>query len=494
MKRFTSLLLALLMLLAVLVPAYADDGVEHEVTWVNPLYASFISEDDLPAAVPADSPAVASTVSASTKSAAITKLRAEMKKRTSTVTINTGFYMDTSALQDVFWGALEHTGVSTEGDYLHWQVAGYRARYGSRQVTFTFEWYTTAAQERTMDTRVASVLNSLDLKNLTDYGKVRAIYNWITANVRYDHAHLWDPYYYLQYTAYAALVNGTAVCQGYAVLFYRMALEAGVSARVITGVGVQGYSSESHAWNIAKVGSKYYYLDSTWDEGVSASSWRFFLKGANTFEDQHVPSSDPHDGYRTTAFRNKFPISATDYNGSTGLIANGWSTENGNRYYYKNGNRAVGFWLIGGQYYYFSKSTGAMMTGLVNTGSGIRLFADDGHMLTGVQRYNGKTYYFSAKQKGIRLSGLISTDAAGTLRYFSAKTGEMLTGLVNTGNGKLRYFDLYDGHMLTGIVTTAGGSRYFSVNDGHMLKNGWVTGPGGAQYLLDADGWVIGIR
>ena len=38
-----------------------------------------------------------------------------------------------------------------------------------------------------------------------------------------------------QYTAYAALLDQKAACQGYAVLFYRMALELGVDSRLISG-------------------------------------------------------------------------------------------------------------------------------------------------------------------------------------------------------------------------------------------------------------------
>lgn len=60
------------------------------------------------------------------------------------------------------------------------------------------------------------------------------------ANVKYDYENLDDTDYKLKYTAYAALLNGTAVCQGYANLLYRMALEAGIDARFISGLGNGG--------------------------------------------------------------------------------------------------------------------------------------------------------------------------------------------------------------------------------------------------------------
>lgn len=44
------------------------------------------------------------------------------------------------------------------------------------------------------------------------------------------------------------MINKTAVCQGYASLFYRLALDAGVDTRVISGE-----AGGPHAWNIVKL-------------------------------------------------------------------------------------------------------------------------------------------------------------------------------------------------------------------------------------------------
>jgi transglutaminase/protease-like cytokinesis protein 3 len=102
--------------------------------------------------------------------------------------------------------------------------------------------------ERTVDQRVDSLLNQLNLYNKTDYEKVRGIYDYICNNVVYDYENLEDDTYQLKYTAYAALVNGTAVCQGYALLFYRLALEAGLDARYVTGTA----NGDNHGWNIVE--------------------------------------------------------------------------------------------------------------------------------------------------------------------------------------------------------------------------------------------------
>ena len=139
-------------------------------------------------------------------------------------------------------------------------------------------------------------MKSLDLSNKTDYQKVKAIYDYICSNVTYDHDNLNDESYSLKYTAYAALINKTAVCQGYASLFYRLALDTGVDTRVISGE-----AGGPHAWNIVKLNGKYYNLDSTWDAG--RSTYAYFLKNTNDFDD-HVRDND----YQSNEFIEEYPM------------------------------------------------------------------------------------------------------------------------------------------------------------------------------------------
>lgn len=61
-----------------------------------------------------------------------------------------------------------------------------------------------------------------------DYENTKAIYDYLCQNITYGNDNLNDDTYLLKYTAYAALINKTAVCQGYAVLLYRLLLEEGI--------------------------------------------------------------------------------------------------------------------------------------------------------------------------------------------------------------------------------------------------------------------------
>ena len=157
--------------------------------------------------------------------------------------------------------AMDHVeGSGTTGDYLRWQFAAMSCSVAGEsldsgyQYTFTYVpdttysdtiWFTTAAQEAALTNYIRNtILPQLSLGGKTTYQKVQAIYNWITANVKYDYSHLNDPAYRLQYTAYAAAVQKKAVCQGYANLFYRLANDAGVDCRIITGKAYNGTQTD----------------------------------------------------------------------------------------------------------------------------------------------------------------------------------------------------------------------------------------------------------
>ncbi len=190
----------------------------------------------------------------------------------------------------IFNEAIEHTGVPEEGDSL---ALVYRSLQPSGEyfiddetyyltLKYNLTYYTNTSQEQKLSKKVDELIDSLQLdEDISDYKKICNIYNYITSTVRYDYKNLNDKTYLLKHTAYAAAINETAVCQGYAVLFYRLALEAGLDARVITGISTANNATENHAWNIVKLGSVYYLADPTWDE----DQWQYtyFLKNENDF-------------------------------------------------------------------------------------------------------------------------------------------------------------------------------------------------------------------
>ena len=223
--------------------------------------------------------------------------------------IEFGFYCDQpiDKAGDVIKNALfAHTKNPIEGDYLRFQyreysVTRYLVTSGSRYCYLIFMdvvYMTDSAQEAAVSTAVGNLLGNLGVNSMDSYSKIKTIYNWICQNVSYDYAHVGNTEYLKQFSAYGALIEGTAVCQGYAVLLYRLLLESGVDVRVIPGTG----NSTLHAWNIVELNGVYYNLDSTWDAGKDL--YGYFLCSENDFLG-HVRLDD----YRTDEFMTLYPMS-----------------------------------------------------------------------------------------------------------------------------------------------------------------------------------------
>ena len=212
-----------------------------------------------------------------------------------------------------------HTGAPNGGDYLRWHADHYgyqmKVSYSSQSTSIAYQltvdaaYYTDPAQEQAVADRLDTVMAQLDLTGKSDYEKVKTITDFICDTVTYDYANLNDDTYTLKYSAYAALINGTSVCQGYANLFYRMALLAGLDCRIIIGNADNGEATEAHAWNIVKLGGKYYWIDPTWIDGTGSDA--YFLQGKNGFGD-HYPDAE----FTAAAFQAAYPIADTAYDPS----------------------------------------------------------------------------------------------------------------------------------------------------------------------------------
>lgn len=201
--------------------------------------------------------------------------------------------------------ACSHTGRQREGDtlfygYSHCGYSWYPDEYDEstglyrHNLCFTFWYRTTLDQELTTAAKVESIVSELNLSGKSDYEKAYAINQWLYMNVDYDYDRLEDDTYTLKFTDYAALLDEVAVCQGFALSFYRLALEAGLDARYIRS------SQMSHAWNIVRLNGVYYELDATWD-----SNWReggtplsqlphFFARGSSWWLQNHTLNGETY--------------------------------------------------------------------------------------------------------------------------------------------------------------------------------------------------------
>lgn len=122
---------------------------------------------------------------------------------------------------------------------------------------FTFEYVETKEQLDEVNKKVDEILDKIINEDMNDLAIEKAIHDYIVKNVSYDET-------YINYSDYDALFSGKSVCQGYALLAYRMLTNSGIESKIIIGD-----ANGPHAWNLVKLNDSWYHLDCTWDRGTS---------------------------------------------------------------------------------------------------------------------------------------------------------------------------------------------------------------------------------
>ena len=193
-----------------------------------------------------------------------------------------------------------NTGKGDEGDYLKNHLSShfykFKCNHANNAISVSIDikadvsYRTSFSQEQKVTSAISKALKSLKISTKSDYEKIVSITDYICEKVEYDNKHVNDDSYELMHSAYAAIIDGAAVCQGYANLFYRMAVESGLDSRIITGVAYNGEATKEHAWNIVKINGTFYYIDPTWIDVTGKNS--YFLNGKTTFEKDHFANSE----------------------------------------------------------------------------------------------------------------------------------------------------------------------------------------------------------
>lgn len=173
------------------------------------------------------------------------------------------------------------------------------------------------------------------------------------------------------------------------------------------------------------------------------------------------------------------------------VVLNGWTTENGNTYYYNNNVKLTGFRKIGDKIYYFktggnSTEKGKMLKGWQKIYKRYYYFQGNGSMISGGWRTIGKkSYYFNSSS---RLPGKNN-------QYGSVKTGLKKIGkyyyYFNPKGGKGS-----NGQLLTGYQKFSQGKRYFKTNGKIGVKGRMLVGKQkirGINHYFKTSGTNIGI-
>ena len=132
--------------------------------------------------------------------------------------------------------------------------------------------------------RVDEIINKIIKPGMTDYEKELAIHDYIVTHCEYGYEDYSNDY---AYRAYGALVQGKAVCNGYAEAMALLLNCVGVESDIMTGWA----NGELHAWNRVKLDGNWYQVDSTWDDPVpdrgEFAGHQFFNVTDDIMDDTH---------------------------------------------------------------------------------------------------------------------------------------------------------------------------------------------------------------
>lgn len=166
----------------------------------------------------------------------------------------------------------------------------------------------------------------------TELQKIIYVHDYLVTHIDYDTS-------LTRYNAYNAIVEGNAVCQGYALAYEYLLnrIDNDLDCRIVTSDAMK------HAWNIVTLDGSRYYIDATWDDPLDMyklyNSYNNFMVSQSRLHNNHtdtdwlnvygeklydnVPTSDTYDSLPWVEMHSAMPMF-----GNTG-------------FYYKSGSSMV---------------------------------------------------------------------------------------------------------------------------------------------------------
>lgn len=124
---------------------------------------------------------------------------------------------------------------------------------------------------------------------MSEYEKEKTLHDLLAVQVTYvaaTNAH----------NAYGALVEGKAVCEGYAEALQCLLQRVGMQSIQVYGAS----RGENHAWNMVRVDGKYYLTDLTWNDQDTMLWYAYFNQNHKVFNEDHLQWRVGHDANYNT--------------------------------------------------------------------------------------------------------------------------------------------------------------------------------------------------
>ena len=174
----------------------------------------------------------------------------------------------------------EHFWYNAEQGSLFWILGG--------KIT-SVELYCYMSAEDTAEAQVKFDFEAEELlrgitPDMPEFDRERLLHDRLAKRITYD---LTEAY---MHSAYGALVNGRAVCDGYTEALQYLLGRVGIQAFTVLGTGTDiNGNTEAHAWNIVRIDGKYYNVDLTWDDQGRDIFYAYFNLTDERMTEDHTP-------------------------------------------------------------------------------------------------------------------------------------------------------------------------------------------------------------
>ena len=182
-------------------------------------------------------------------------------------------------------------------------------------IKLVYNEYTRDQVEEYKNALEKAYTEAITSESMTDVQKARALHDYLVQHMQYDTA-------LVKRNAYNALVEGTAVCQGYSLAYAALLARAGIKFDYCSS------DSMNHMWNYVLLDGQWYHVDVTWDDPVSDRvgyvRHRYFLCSDTQMASEGVDghhdwataqscTSTVHDGAYWKDWEGTAPLSAIFY-------------------------------------------------------------------------------------------------------------------------------------------------------------------------------------
>jgi len=167
----------------------------------------------------------------------------------------------------------------------HFWYGGYKANYNSttRKVTHIDITYLLAGAaleqaQAALEERVQTLLSGIT-GSMTDYEKELYLHDALAKQVSYGEGNY-------VHNAYGALVEGVAVCDGYAKALQLLLQRAGIPSFLATGRDTA--TDTAHAWNYVQLDGSWYHTDLTWNDQPEGLFHAYFNMSDAMLSEDHT--------------------------------------------------------------------------------------------------------------------------------------------------------------------------------------------------------------